>query len=361
MRPSKAKALEAAVYEAPGDDAPRAVFADWLLEQGDLRGEFIALQLRAASSALTRAESRRERQLLHAHRKEWTPEVLLPGLDVKKTRFSRGFVSGGALFFRSMSDRNRALNAPELSTWEHLCTADAALAGRPQLLSLRELEGLSFEDLLNFQPEGPLRGASLWVHRSLPEDPGELPSSLRSLELQIAEPYGALSERDFLLLSRLLPQKLEVLRVLGMPRAFKRLGSPSPPLPRFASLMQACPQLDQVHVDGHSFWYFTLRQRNPRVLAQTFLPMIDALVQRELLHLLEALLEQNDTVQIAHATDSEVDRNSFERLRAAVCKLGVTCELVAAPGRLSVAPFQEFARKESLRLKHLRWSHRPLR
>src|SRR5262249_20747125 len=37
--------LLAAVYAAPADDAPRAIYADWLQERGDPRGELIALQL----------------------------------------------------------------------------------------------------------------------------------------------------------------------------------------------------------------------------------------------------------------------------------------------------------------------------
>ena len=39
------QALLAAVYANPADDAPRAVYADWLLERGDRLGELIALEL----------------------------------------------------------------------------------------------------------------------------------------------------------------------------------------------------------------------------------------------------------------------------------------------------------------------------
>jgi uncharacterized protein (TIGR02996 family) len=39
----------AAVYAAPDEDAPRAVYADWLTERGDPRGEFISLQLARAA------------------------------------------------------------------------------------------------------------------------------------------------------------------------------------------------------------------------------------------------------------------------------------------------------------------------
>lgn len=43
-------ALLAAIVAAPDDDAPRLVYADWLQERGDARGEFIRLQIELARS-----------------------------------------------------------------------------------------------------------------------------------------------------------------------------------------------------------------------------------------------------------------------------------------------------------------------
>jgi uncharacterized protein (TIGR02996 family) len=40
--------LLAEVYASPDDDAPRLVYADWLQERDDPRGEFIALQIARA-------------------------------------------------------------------------------------------------------------------------------------------------------------------------------------------------------------------------------------------------------------------------------------------------------------------------
>jgi uncharacterized protein (TIGR02996 family) len=37
-----------AILENPDDDVPRLIFADWLEEQGDPRGEFIRLQCELA-------------------------------------------------------------------------------------------------------------------------------------------------------------------------------------------------------------------------------------------------------------------------------------------------------------------------
>lgn len=56
-------ALLAAIYAAPDDDSPRMVFADALTERGDLRGEFIALQLARAKGKATPAQLTREREL----------------------------------------------------------------------------------------------------------------------------------------------------------------------------------------------------------------------------------------------------------------------------------------------------------
>jgi uncharacterized protein (TIGR02996 family) len=43
------KAFLRAVCEHPDDDRPRLIFADWLDEHGDPRGEFIRLQCALAS------------------------------------------------------------------------------------------------------------------------------------------------------------------------------------------------------------------------------------------------------------------------------------------------------------------------
>src|SRR6185436_17673072 len=66
-------ALLQAVLAAPDDDAPRLVFADWLLERGDPLGEFITLQYLVHNQrrAPTQAEFHRERVLVRAHARAW--------------------------------------------------------------------------------------------------------------------------------------------------------------------------------------------------------------------------------------------------------------------------------------------------
>jgi uncharacterized protein (TIGR02996 family) len=79
--------LFAAILAAPAEDEPRLVYADWLVERGDPRGELIQLQctlgrvLRGAtlySGAVkgTRAElEAREKALLKKHQKAWLAPI----------------------------------------------------------------------------------------------------------------------------------------------------------------------------------------------------------------------------------------------------------------------------------------------
>jgi uncharacterized protein (TIGR02996 family) len=84
--------LLAIVYEDPDDDAPRLVYADWLLERGDPRGEFIALQFRRhRGEALSPDDDRREHQLLKKHGKAWLGPLHAVTL-ANDNVFSRGFL-----------------------------------------------------------------------------------------------------------------------------------------------------------------------------------------------------------------------------------------------------------------------------
>ncbi|MFO0595984.1 MAG: TIGR02996 domain-containing protein [Myxococcaceae bacterium] len=75
-----------AIVSRPDDDAPRAVYADWLTEQGRPEGEFIALQL-ARSKRRSKATPR-ETSLFTAHREK----LLGP--------FARVFAKGSVRFHR---------------------------------------------------------------------------------------------------------------------------------------------------------------------------------------------------------------------------------------------------------------------
>lgn len=86
-----------AVADAPDDDAPRHVLSDALLERGDARGEFIALQLLRARGLATPKQQSRELIVQENHWRRWFSEV--PGVGVGPTttitsahEFHRGFL-----------------------------------------------------------------------------------------------------------------------------------------------------------------------------------------------------------------------------------------------------------------------------
>jgi uncharacterized protein (TIGR02996 family) len=76
----------------PDDDRLRAVYADLLLERGDERGEFIALQLKRAQGKGTAADLRRERELLNANWHAWAGP-LARALHRDESTFERGFLA----------------------------------------------------------------------------------------------------------------------------------------------------------------------------------------------------------------------------------------------------------------------------
>ena len=84
----------AAIYADPDDVALRAVYADWLLERGDPRGELITLQLARAAGRTSEDAEVRERKLLEQHGRAWTGALDHWFADA---RFEGGFVVGGTL------------------------------------------------------------------------------------------------------------------------------------------------------------------------------------------------------------------------------------------------------------------------
>jgi uncharacterized protein (TIGR02996 family) len=80
-----------AIRADPDDDTPRLVFADWLEEQGNPRGEFLRLQCRLGAwvpdlDERTRLQQR-EQQLLAEHGAAWLGEL---GPKCKDSQFRRG-------------------------------------------------------------------------------------------------------------------------------------------------------------------------------------------------------------------------------------------------------------------------------
>lgn len=111
------------ILASPEDDGPRLIYADWLQERGDPRGEFIHLQCRwerekNAASRLTHEEDDEDRladessleslkdriqELLHRHEAEW----VAPLNDLaQQWVFQRGFIEYVACRFEDFSKRH---------------------------------------------------------------------------------------------------------------------------------------------------------------------------------------------------------------------------------------------------------------
>jgi uncharacterized protein (TIGR02996 family) len=80
-------ALLAAIRAAPDDDAPRLVYADWLTERGDPRGELITLQCRAEEDPQI---AERVKALLDEHGAAWKSVLPAP---LRNASFRRGFLA----------------------------------------------------------------------------------------------------------------------------------------------------------------------------------------------------------------------------------------------------------------------------
>lgn len=105
--------LLAAIYANPRSDEPRRVYADFLQERGDPRGEFIASQLDEAHGS-----DQRERELLQQHGAKWL-EPLNGALVDDSVKWARGFPVAGSLNYdAAFGDRDERLEP--LATLEHL-------------------------------------------------------------------------------------------------------------------------------------------------------------------------------------------------------------------------------------------------
>jgi uncharacterized protein (TIGR02996 family) len=82
-----------AIRDAPDDDTPRLIYADWLEEHGDPHGEFIRVQCALAKLPLgdsrRYALAKRERQLWERHNMEWLGGHDPGGVGLRT--FLRGF------------------------------------------------------------------------------------------------------------------------------------------------------------------------------------------------------------------------------------------------------------------------------
>ena len=135
------EALLAAIYDAPDDDAPRHVYADALLERGDPRGEFIALQMRPASDPVRDAK-KREKELLATYGKQWLGDlapVIMTGFT-----FERGFLAECKVDNRHIDRVKKLVGHPAWATVRSI-SGSASIALDPVMRALRRLAFVSYE------------------------------------------------------------------------------------------------------------------------------------------------------------------------------------------------------------------------
>lgn len=122
----------------PDDDALKGVFADWLLERGDPRGELMALQLKEHRSD---EDLSREALLVRTHYKQWLPDEVLINLVPSSIVFERGVFAGARVSVRSGSALLASLSHPVWSTVRALSGAPLELLERcPVLQEAIDLE-----------------------------------------------------------------------------------------------------------------------------------------------------------------------------------------------------------------------------
>lgn len=142
--PKTADEWTAWVLAAPDDLPRRALWADWLLERGDPRGELLSLQL--LDRALTPKEQKRVTALVRQHGRSWIGK--LTGVaDAKTLQFERGVLVGCRV--GAVPEGRVAADDPHWATIERLTVPSYTVV--PKLFAkllecvprLRALEGPS--------------------------------------------------------------------------------------------------------------------------------------------------------------------------------------------------------------------------
>ena len=118
------EALLTQIFRNPADTGARLVYADWLLERGDARGELIHLQCKELLDA---REEKRMRGLLRKHAKTWLGPVS-GATDVRSRVWDRGFLHYVRLERGHFREIREAVGHHEWTTVRTLNAACNALA-----------------------------------------------------------------------------------------------------------------------------------------------------------------------------------------------------------------------------------------
>jgi uncharacterized protein (TIGR02996 family) len=157
----------------PDDDAPRLIYADWLDEHGDPRGEFIRVQCALAQLSDEDPHrwplQQREQELLREHEAKWLPKD-----GGSACVFRRGFVEECTLIpqdFLSAAER-----LFEQTPLQHVCLRERTYSA----LSARVFEGFGLQHVAQSPHLARLRGLSLSF---------EFPLSSQELRTLSESPY----------------------------------------------------------------------------------------------------------------------------------------------------------------------------
>jgi len=195
-----------AILESPDSSEPYLIYADWLEEQGDPRGEFIRVQWELENGSLTASArqdfKRTESQLLKQHSEEWLGDLaplFLKSPDAPRVRgvaarqfvwqFQRGFVDSlqvssfppgfcGLLQASTIPTTLRSLRIRH-SGGRGIREDECADLGRTHMPNLREFELTNF---FGVEPYRALAGnESLGRVESLTIDPSSSLSDISGL------------------------------------------------------------------------------------------------------------------------------------------------------------------------------------
>jgi uncharacterized protein (TIGR02996 family) len=228
--PPLQQSLEAALAENPDDLAAHSAYADYLMEQGDPRGEFIQVQLALEDPARSPQERKglrqRESELLKQHARQWMGDV---------GRFLVGDWSGADkpydyLFARGWLNTVRVLPAPD--------AIFAALARSPESRLLRRLEVVYDMQYHPFDFDQFMEGPNKALTGN--EKPGEVYEGANVLAPMLESQY------------------LTNLRVfkLGFSDSGERIGHSTMVAPfescnakQVIELLQKCPRLEELYLN----------------------------------------------------------------------------------------------------------------
>jgi hypothetical protein len=170
------------VLEKPEDEAAIQVWGDALLEAGDERGEFVALQLAAERRPLSAAETKEHNRLYKDNRLKWLGQAGA-AIEVHTAVFRRGLLDSARLKERATAEQ---LNAPEFRSASELRGPEwrpdqRHFISHPNLVSLDVNKWIS---RLLFPPHGTQRHAlatlrELWRERLAAKDHQDVSRLLR--------------------------------------------------------------------------------------------------------------------------------------------------------------------------------------